>query len=85
MTVSAHGALLTLKGAVSRGQKLVLTNPRTEQDAECRVVHVEVNAKGLTEVAIEFATPFPRFWGISFPPEDWDPAERKRPQPQPAR
>ena len=34
---------------------------------------------------IEFMDhPSPRFWGIAFPPEDWNPAERKRSQPRPS-
>ena len=34
---------------------------------------------------IEFMDhPSPRFWGIAFPPEDWNPAERKRAQPRPS-
>ena len=32
---------------------------------------------------IEFMDhPSPRFWGITLPPEDWNPAERKRAQPR---
>jgi len=34
---------------------------------------------------IEFMDhPSPRFWGITFPPEDWNPTERKRSQPRPS-
>ncbi len=82
VSVSACGALITLSAEVSRGQKLILGNPKTEQHVECRVIYVEVAQDGTAEVAIEFATPFEKFWGIAFPPDDWDPAGRKRPQPQ---
>ncbi len=34
---------------------------------------------------IEFMDhPSPGFWGIDFPSEDWNPAERKRSQPRPS-
>jgi hypothetical protein len=41
-----------------------------------------------TEVGLEFSEPVPRFWRITFPPEDWNPADRKLPtapqMPQPS-
>ena len=33
---------------------------------------------------IELMDSSPRFWGITFPSEDWNPAERKRTQPRPS-
>ena len=30
------------------------------------------------EIGLEFSEPSPLFWRIAFPPEDWDPSERKR-------
>jgi len=33
---------------------------------------------------IEFMDSSPGFWGIAFPPDDWNPAERKRTEPQPS-
>jgi len=34
---------------------------------------------GRAEIGVEFVKPSPLFWRIAFPPEDWDPSERKRP------
>jgi hypothetical protein len=31
------------------------------------------------EVGIEFSEPSALFWRVNFPPEDWNPEERKRP------
>ncbi len=47
-------------------------------EVQCRVVYRKEIEKGRYEVALEFSKPFPRFWGINFPPEDWNPAERKK-------
>jgi hypothetical protein len=34
--------------------------------------------RGKQEVGLEFAEASPRFWKIAFPPDDWNPADRKR-------
>ncbi len=82
LSVNAHGALITLDMDVDRDQRLILTNPKSGEDVECRVVYLERNDSGGTDVGVEFLGPSRRFWGIAFPPEDWNPAERKRPQPR---
>ncbi len=66
VVVSAHGGLLLLKHEVDNGEMLVLTNPETLEEQECRVVYMgEPLAKG-QRVGIEFLTPAPRFWGVEF-------------------
>lgn len=67
--VMAQGAVVRLGAEVMPGQKLVLTNPRTKQEALARVVHSRShpNTKGYAEV--EFAQPAPGYWGMSFPSE----------------
>jgi hypothetical protein len=66
VVVNAHGGLLLLKHEVSNGEMLMLTNPETMEELECRVVYLgEPIAKG-QRVGIEFLTPAPRFWGVEF-------------------
>jgi hypothetical protein len=66
VVVSVHGGLLLLKHEVSNGEMLMLTNPETMEEQECRVVYLgEPVAKG-QRVGIEFLTPAPRFWGLEF-------------------
>ncbi|HTC65440.1 MAG TPA: PilZ domain-containing protein [Candidatus Saccharimonadales bacterium] len=77
-TVSAHGALVYLKKDVSTQSPALLGNPKTQMEVQCRVVHRKEIAKDKYEIGLEFSTPVPKFWGINFPPEDWDPAERKK-------
>jgi len=66
VVVNAHGGLLLLKHEVDNGEMLVLTNPETQEEQECRVVYQgEPLAKG-QRVGVEFLTPAPRFWGVEF-------------------
>jgi hypothetical protein len=43
---------------------LVLSNPETLEELECRIVYLgDAGDKG-QRVGIEFLTPAPRFWGL---------------------
>ncbi len=64
--VSAHGGLLLLKHEVDNGEMLVLTNPLTQEEQECRVVYLGEPLEKGQRVGIEFLTPAPRFWGVEF-------------------
>ena len=79
VTVSAHGCLVRLQaprstdaGVAARKSRHAATSPRL------RGLHRE-ESPAPREIGIDFAAPSPHFWGITFPPEDWDPAERKLP------
>jgi len=78
-SVNAHGCMIRLAGSVDRGQKLTLTNVKSEEVVECRVVFVGQSEAGKTQVGIEFTRPAGYFWHIAFPPDDWNSAERKKP------
>jgi hypothetical protein len=71
--VNAHGALIQLALTVEMGQLLGIKNRQTLEQLVCRVVHLGPDQLGKKEVGIEFETPSPRFWRISFPPADWTP------------
>lgn len=80
IVISAHGALLMLKREVDDGAELVVTNPFTQEEQECRVVYLgEDSGKG-QRVGIEFLTPAPHFWGMEFTQPDWSAAPVRRPQ-----
>ena len=66
VVVSAHGGLLLLKHEVDDGEMLVLTNPLTQEEQECRVVYLGEPMEKGQRVGIEFLTPAPRFWGVEF-------------------
>ena len=77
-TVSAHGALVILEKDVNTQSPAILGNPKTQMEVQCRVVHRKEIGDNKFEIGLEFTKPIPKFWGINFPPEDWNPAERKK-------
>jgi hypothetical protein len=81
VAVNANGCLIELATPVVKEQPLLLTNMKTNEEMACHVVAPGSNVNGKIQVGLRFAQPSPRFWGIGFPPADWDPADRKRPVP----
>jgi len=77
--VNAHGALLNLASAVEIKPSVLLINKITKLEVQCRVISQKEAEKGKSELSVEFIDPQPRFWGIAFPPEDWNNADRKKP------
>jgi hypothetical protein len=66
VVVNAHGGLLNFNNEVDNGEMIVLENPVTQEELECRVVFVgDAGNKG-QRIGIEFLTPAPHFWGIDF-------------------
>ena len=80
MVVNATGGLILLASNVVIGQKLILVNIKSLEEIRCTVATLRDDTNGKAQVGIVFDQPSPRFWGLAFPPEDWDPADRKRPQ-----
>ena len=66
VVVNAHGGLLLMKHEVDSGEMLVLTNPVTQEEQECRVVYLGHPGDKGQRVGVEFLTPAPRFWGVEF-------------------
>ena len=79
--VNAHGALVLLTTPNEINPSMAMVNKKTNAKAQCRVVYRKRIEGGKTELGLEFVDPQPRFWGIAFPPEDWNSAERKKPGP----
>jgi hypothetical protein len=78
ISVSAHGCMVRMTNQVTRGQEVAIVNKKTAEELPCTVTFLGQRDGGKTEVGVEFAEPSPLFWRIAFPPEDWDPSERKR-------
>ncbi|MFZ0332735.1 MAG: hypothetical protein WBD21_00945 [Candidatus Acidiferrales bacterium] len=72
LVVNAHGALIHLRSEVKADQKITMTHKGTRETESCRIVYVGRIQGGKAQVGIEFDKPAPKFWGISFPPEDWN-------------
>jgi len=64
VVVNAHGGLLLLKHEVKDGEMLVISNPETQEELECRIVYQGDPGEKGQRVGIEFLTPAPRFWGL---------------------
>jgi PilZ domain-containing protein len=79
ISISANGCMVMMSARLVRAQEITLLNPKTVEELPCTVAFLGRTVQGKTEVAFEFSEPSPLFWRIAFPPEDWDPAERKRP------
>jgi hypothetical protein len=77
-TVNAHGALVVLETEIAPLKTALLANTKTGNEVQCRIIYRKEIANGRFEIGLEFANPYPRFWGMNFPPEDWNPAERKK-------
>ncbi len=81
--VNAQGCLLRVNVALERGQKITIINVKSTQEIECRVAYVGQSEAGKTQAGVEFTTAAEYFWHIAFPPDDWNPADRKRPMERP--
>lgn len=73
IVINAHGGLLYLNQPLEMGAEVVITNPATEEEQECRVVYLGESTEKGQRVGVEFLTPAPHFWGVEFPPPDWPP------------
>lgn len=77
LLVNARGALLPLRMDTSVGQRFELVHKASGTTISCSVVSRQETKDGQIHVGIAFDEPHPRYWGLSFPPEDWNPADRK--------
>ena len=72
VVVNSHGALILLKEKVWIGQALTMQHVASQEEIDCIVKGMNPEPDRVTEIAIEFQKPSPRFWHISFPPSDWN-------------
>lgn len=79
VVVNAHGCLARLAVPLEQDQQIRIINSKSSEEQDCAVVWIGKFTEGKTEVGLEFSQPAPRFWRITFPPEDWNPADRKLP------
>lgn len=73
IVVNAHGGLLYLSHTVELGADVLLINPATEEEQECRVVYLGDTSEKGQRVGIEFLSPAPHFWGVEFAPGEAPP------------
>ena len=73
IVINAHGGLLYLSQPLEEGLLVVLTNPFTQEEQECRIVYLGSDSEKGQRVGVEFLTPAPHFWGVEFAQPDWTP------------
>jgi hypothetical protein len=66
VVVNGQGGLLFLEHEIDAGEMLVITNPLTLEEQECRVVYLGEPVDKGQRVGVEFLTPAPHFWGLEF-------------------
>jgi hypothetical protein len=71
IVINAHGGLIYLNEPLELGSELVLINPVTEEEQECRIVYLGDTSEKGTRVGVEFLSPSPHFWGVEFTQQDW--------------
>ena len=79
LVVNARGALLSLQMQVDLGARLSLTHKATGRKIQCSVVSRQEVKGGTMHVGVAFDEVSPRYWGLAFPPEDWQRGDRKYP------
>jgi hypothetical protein len=73
LAINAHGALILLQTRLTSGAKVLLHHNGTKQEEECHVAFLGPVRSGKAEIGLEFSSPSPTFWRVTFPPEDWSP------------
>jgi hypothetical protein len=73
LVVNAHGGLVRLDAETQLGQTVVLQIVSTNEIQEAKVVFMAEGEDAKFHVGIELTKPNPRFWHVSFPPDDWSP------------
>lgn len=75
VAVNDHGAMLLCSRTLAVDTKLELQHDGTRQRLPCRVTRPPRESSEGFLIPVEFQTPTPGFWHISFPPTDWRPLE----------
>lgn len=71
IAVNVHGAMIVSPRVFGSGATMQIRNERTRQRTEARVTRAARESAEGYLIPIEFTSPSPNFWQISFPPENW--------------
>lgn len=71
LAINAHGALILVKARLISGIKVMMRHKGTQEEQECLVAFLGPVRSGRAEIGLEFSSPRPTFWRVTFPPEDW--------------
>ena len=74
-SVNDHGAMLICSRTLAADTGLQMQNNRKQETQACRVTRTPVEGPEGYLIPVEFSTPAPGFWRITFPPTNWKPPE----------
>ena len=71
VAVNIHGAMVVCSRSLDADTRLELVNGRTEEKIGSRVTRAPRESSEGFLIPVEFTSPSPNFWQISFPPTNW--------------
>jgi hypothetical protein len=77
--VNSAGGLMLTDLTLQHGQQITVMHKKTNEEVAAKVVFLGTGEGNRSQVGFEFLEPAPKFWRISFPPDNWDANDRKRP------
>jgi hypothetical protein len=75
VAVNIHGAMVVCSRSLDADTKLELVNGRTEEKIASRVTRAPRESSEGFLIPVEFTSPSPNFWQITFPPANWNAPE----------
>ncbi len=75
VAVNIHGAMVLCQRTIDAGTKLQVVNERTQHKIDSRVTRAPRDSSEGFLIPIEFTSPSPNFWQITFPPANWKAVE----------
>jgi hypothetical protein len=75
VAVNIHGAMVVCSRSLDADTQLELVNGRTEEKIASRVTRAPRESSEGFLIPVEFTSPSPNFWQITFPPANWNEPE----------
>jgi len=75
VAVNIHGAMLLCPRPLDAETQVEIQNERTRERATGRVTRAPRESAEGYLIPVEFSTPTPSFWQITFPPTNWKPSD----------
>ncbi len=71
VAVNIHGAMVVSPRSLDADTNLELVNGRTDEKVASRVTRATRESSEGFLIPLEFTSPSPNFWQITFPPSNW--------------
>jgi len=71
VAVNIHGAMVVCPRTLDADTRMEVVNDRTDQKVDSRVTRTPRESAEGYLIPLEFTSPSPNFWQITFPPTNW--------------